>query len=443
MQRKLISLLIACAVGGMSSSAFSLDDKAVLKRLDQLEAQRKADQAEISALRNKVQQLETQKGNAISSDEAAKLREEIVKVDKKAASRTDSVKKSIESERDKLNIKGYMSVYGVKSTNKNVTLGTGVDNHIGFNSDTVAGIQFDYKLDEKLDAVVQLQAQGAEDYDLDTPWAFLRYKLTPNTTVRAGRMVLPLYLYADSIDVGYTYPWVRPPVEMYGTASPRYTGLDLIHNFNLGDWNNNVEVLFGDNDGDTTAGRVKSNYQAAAFITFNRDAWTVRAGESYSDDLGIAGVPALSAYVDSISYLSASLRYDNGSLFALAEGRRIDSGKKLEPLIPDLDGFYTTLGYQIDKFMPYVTWAKSYTTNEPVGVFQRQTQESIGLGLRYNLTNKVVLKGEATKYDHFDGTAGVSGFAELPTSAVERAAALQKLDDDGVTVMSLGVDAIF
>lgn len=441
MQRKLISLLIACTVAGIASPAYSLDDKAVLKRLDQLEAQRKADQAEISSLRSKVQQLETQKTGAISSDEATKLREEIVKVDKKAATRVDSVKKSLEGERDKLKINGYMSVYGVKSTDKNVTLSSGVDNHIGFNSDTIAGIQFDYKMDDNLNAVVQIQAEGRDDFDLDTPWAFLRYKLTPTTTVRAGRMVTPLYLYADSIDVGYTYPWVRPPIEMYSVSSPRYTGVDLVQSFDFAGWNNSVQVLFGDGDGDISSTSVKSNYQAALFVTLNHDAWTLRAGQLHAENLTINNV---AAYADSVDYLSASLRYDNGSLLVLAEGRRINAGKKLEVLLPDSDGFYTTVGYQIDKFMPYVTWAKAYSIDEPVNMLApKQSQESVGLGLRYNLTDKVVLKGEATKYDHFDGTAGVSSFAELPTTPIERTDALQQLDKDGVTIMSLGVDAIF
>jgi hypothetical protein len=440
MQRKLVSILIACAVGGMSSSAFSLDDKAVLKRLDQLEAQRKADQAEISALRSKVQQLETQKTGAVSSDEATRLREEIVKVDKKNNSRIESVKKSVEGEREKLKINGYMSVYGVKSTDKNVTLSSGVDNHIGFNSDTIAGIQFDYKMDDKLDAVVQLQAEGRDDYDLDTPWAFLRYKLTPTTSVRAGRMVTPLYLYADSIDVGYTYPWVRPPIEMYSVSSSLYTGVDLIQQFNFGGWNNSVQVLFGDGDGDVSGVSLKSDYQAGLFATFNYDAWTFRAGGSHAENLHIAGTPT--STIDSLDYLSASLRYDNGALLVLAEARRINSDKDIEIWIPDSDGFYTTVGYQIDKFMPYATWAKAYSTNEPQSA-QRQHQDSIGLGLRYNLTNKVVVKGEATKYDHFDGTAGVTAFSQLPTTAIERADALRQLDDDGVTIMSLGVDAIF
>lgn len=145
-----------------------------------------------------------------------------------------------------------------------------------------------------------------------------------------------------------------------------------------------------------------------------------------------------------MAYQSASLRYDNGSLLVLAEGRHVDAMDNLESLLPDSDGFYATVGYQIDKFMPYATWAKAYSTDEKTLPFVlQQSQESIGLGLRYNLTDKVVLKGEATKYDHFDGTAGVSSFAELPASALERAATLQQLDDDGVTIMSLGVDAIF
>lgn len=446
MKIKLLPLLVASAIAGAATPAFA-DDSAILKRLEKLENQRKADQVEIDALRNKLQQLESQKAAAVSSDEASKLHEEIAKVDQKSSTRLDAVKKSLESERDKLKINGYMSVYGVKSTNKAVTLTSGVDNHLGFNSDTVAGIQFDYKLDDKLNAVVQLQTEGKDEYQLNTPWAFLRYKLTPTTTVRAGRMVSPLYLYADSIDVGYTYPWVRPPVEMYSTASPHFTGVDLIQNFTVGSTNNSVQILFGDSDGSVSGISVKSDYTVGLFATFNYDAWTFRAGENFSDNLSINN---LKQYADTIGYLSASLRYDNGALLWLTEARRIDTGKKIELLLPHSDGFYTTLGYQIDKFLPYATVAKAYTTDEVAGATQ-YSQQSIGLGLRYNLTDKVVIKGEATKYDHFNGSAGVTTFAELPNHisgipdayVPANAPILQQLDKDGATVMSLGFDAIF
>lgn len=446
MQRKLISLLIACTVAGIASPAYSLDDKAVLKRLDQLEAQRKADQAEISALRGKVQQLETQKSGAVTSTEAAQLREEIVKVDKKAATRAESVKKSIESESEKLKINGYMSVYGVKSTNKAVTLSSGVDNHIGFNSDTIAGIQFDYKLDDRIDAVVQLQAQGRDDFDVETPWAFLRYKLTPDTSVRAGRMIAPLYLYADSLDVGYTYPWVRPPVEMYGVEPQHYTGVDVIHNFNIGGSNNSVQALYGDYSTSVAGTDAATDYFAGLAMTFNLDAWTARLAGFHFEGFNLDSPLLPTLMKGNLEYYSAALRYDNSKLLVLVEGRQIAPHGDLEVLLGNSDGFYTTVGYQFGKFMPYVTWAKSYTTDES-SVLVEQSQASTGLGLRYNLTDKVVIKGEATKYDHFDGTSGTSGMVTLPGGGGQfnpmNTSILQKLDDDGATVMSLGVDAIF
>jgi len=450
MKIKLLSLLVASAIAGAATPAFALDDAAILKRLEKLETQRKADQAEIDALRNKVQQLEGQKGNAVSSDEASKLHEEIVKVDQKATSRIESAKKTIEGERDKLKINGYMSVYGVKSTNKVVTLGSGVDNHVGFNSDTIAGLQFDYKLDDQLSAVVQLQAEGRDEFNVDTSWAFLRYKLGPSTTVRAGRMVAPLYLYADSIDVGYTYPWVRPPIEMYSTAALPYTGVDLNQSFNFGNWNNSLQVIYGDITGTQGKGGAKADvstdYLAGLALTFNNDAWTFRLAAFHFDNFGLD--TSIGQFSGNLDYYSGAVRYDNGALLVLVEGRKVAPTGDVEKFAnPETDGFYTTVGYQIDKFMPYATWAKGYSVKEQQ-IYMEQHLESYGLGLRYNLTDKVVIKGEATKYQSFDGTGGVATMSELPVPnlgalAPGNSAALQKLNDDGATVMSLGVDAIF
>ncbi|MDB6061640.1 MAG: hypothetical protein JWM78_1743 [Verrucomicrobiaceae bacterium] len=445
MKMKLLSLLIASACAGTMPSAFAADDAAILKRLDHLEAQRKADQAEITALRNKVQQLETQKPQAaagVSSDEAAKLHEEIVNVEKKSASRVDSVKRTLDAERDKLKINGYMSVYGVKATDRALTLGSGVDNQINFKSDTVAAVQFDYQLTDRVNAVVQLQSAGKNNYDLKAPWAFLGYKLTDSTKIRAGRMVVPNYLYADSIDVGYTYPWVRPPIEMYGVDAIEYQGVDVLQSFNFGGWNNTLQVFFGDLGGDNSGYSLHSSYGTGAGVTLNNDAWTLRASATHAEGLTLD--PTLAAFKGNINYFSAAVRYDNGALFALVEGKQVRVSGDLDKLTPDTDGFYTTLGYQIGEFMPYATWAKAYSVNDAdmIGVNPKQHVQSTGIGLRYNLNEKVVLKGEATKYDHFNGTLGASGLAAVPFGRLATDTA-QGLDKDGATVMSLGFDAIF
>jgi len=47
-------------------------------------------------------------------------------------------------------------------------------------------------------------------------WANLIYALSPDASVRIGRIVLPTFMVADSRKVGYANPWVRPPVEVYG-----------------------------------------------------------------------------------------------------------------------------------------------------------------------------------------------------------------------------------
>jgi hypothetical protein len=466
MKKKLLSLVITSVCMGAIPSAFAADDAAILKRLDQLEAKRKADQAEIDALRGKVQQLEQKNAPAaagISSDEAAKLREEIATVDKKATSRVDSVKHAIETERDNLKVNGYMSVYGTKSTNSDVANNTGIDNHVGFKSDTIAAIQFDYKVNSNIDAVIQLQSVGSAEYQTETSLAFLRFNVSPSTKIRAGRMAAPLYLYAESIDIGYTYPWVRPPVEMYGNTGPvRFQGIDLLQNFNIADWNNSFQLFYGDSDSNNEQTGAQSNdYFAGAALTFNHDAWTVRSSYAYAKN---TNVDAFASAPGNIGYLSGAVRYDDGGLFALVEGKQVRSTGELNKHLPTVDAFYGTLGYQLNEFFPYATWAKSYSTqdgnvSDPHTAFMtKQSQESLGLGLRYNLTDKVVLKGEATKYNHFDGTLGILGFADARGIAGDAAAAAggdpvaafsalrsaaQSLDKDGVTLMSIGFDAIF
>lgn len=454
MKTRLPTLAVAAVIAA-PLPVLALDEAAVLLRLEQLEAQRRADQAEIDALRRQVEALQRGSGATLSSSEAQLLREEIAAVDQRAASRVGSLRSAVDTERDKLQVNGFMSAYAVKTTDRAVQLGSdAAGGDWDFRTDTIAGVQFTYRVTDRADAVVQLIAEGRDDYELEAGWAFLRYALTPDTTLRAGRLVMPQFLYTETVDVGFTYPWVRPPIEMYGVTTNRYQGIDLTHDVELLGWGTSLQAFVGDNDDSSNATR--SKYTAGAAATFTRGHWTVRGSyivvdevesDRIADQLPVALPEALQGKV---MYSSIGARYDDGRWLAIAEASSYDTSGSLsedtvlvpgEPAVSFLsptDSFYGTLGYQLERVMPYVTYARTYTTKDASSVAKWQ-QESLGVGLRYTLTDKIVLKGEATRYRDFGGTRGTEGFATGPNDgSVER-----RLDADGVTIMSFGFDAIF
>lgn len=85
--------------------------------------------------------------------------------------------------------------------------------------DSIFGVQLDAALAPGLSATVQARLAPAgnsdEEVNLRLPWIFLSWRPDNALTLQAGKMRLPVLLYAENIDVGTTFPFARLPVEIY------------------------------------------------------------------------------------------------------------------------------------------------------------------------------------------------------------------------------------
>ena len=98
----------------------------------------------------------------------------------------------------------------------------GYTDDIGFKPDTLFALQGTSQISERLSATVQVIGRAENSFDLELEWGYLQYRLNENWTLNAGQLRLPTYTYSDSIDVGYTYHWVRPPASVYRAIRVRY-----------------------------------------------------------------------------------------------------------------------------------------------------------------------------------------------------------------------------
>ncbi len=121
--------------------------------------------------------------------------------------------------------------------------------------DSLIGGQVTANFTPKLSAVLQVISEQNYDntYRPHVEWANIKYQFTPDFSVRVGRTVLPTFLYSDTRKVAYTYPWVRPPLEVYHllpvTADD---GVDVHYHIHVGDFTN------------TLAGQLRQKRQQAA-----------------------------------------------------------------------------------------------------------------------------------------------------------------------------------
>ncbi|MBI2749386.1 MAG: hypothetical protein HYX43_08650 [Burkholderiales bacterium] len=100
--------------------------------------------------------------------------------------------------------------------------------------DSRLGVQVEYSLSSSADLVGQLVVRDQFHRTLDsaTELAYLTVRPGAQWDVRAGRINYDAFLMSEYRNVGYAYPWVRPPSEFYGWIPIlSVDGLDATYGF--------------------------------------------------------------------------------------------------------------------------------------------------------------------------------------------------------------------
>jgi hypothetical protein len=314
-----------------------------------------------------------------------------------------------------------------------------------------AGVQVNARISDQAEAVVQLLGRANDDYDVEAHWAYLAYNLTPNLKLRAGRLVLPFYLHSQYLNVGYAYPWVELPTEIYG-AIPIDTmeGLDASWMFQTGMVNHTLNLFYGSMEVDVNGDLFMVNNQRGINLRstyHNISTWISYTSSRVSLDLGENGpeFELLSLDDDYAHYTGIGIQYDNGTLLLMAETTELKIAAP-ENWFPTQPASYVTVGYRFGKLMPHLTWAKmdargkGRVTDPSADILYgtyADRQKSWTLGLRHDVTSGVAIKAEVSRYYDFGSgsleTQGVFG-GEEDSGAPANA---------NPAVFRLAVDAVF
>lgn len=112
------------------------------------------------------------------------------------------------------------------------------DNEMSTSIDSILGLQLDARINDQLGGAVQLVIKDRLDdsFEDNVAWAFLRYRFNPDWTLRVGRIGLDVYLLSEYRNLGFSYLWVRPPLEFYApVASDSFDGADLTWSVPMGE----------------------------------------------------------------------------------------------------------------------------------------------------------------------------------------------------------------
>jgi hypothetical protein len=244
--------------------------------------------------------------------------------------------------------------------------------------DSRIGAQAIANLTPKLSAVLQVIVEQNYDktYVPHVEWANIKYQFTTEASIRVGRIVLPVFMVSDSRKVGYSNPWVRPPVEIYGLVPvSNNDGADASYRMHIGDVTNTVVGTYGRTKVGTPGTPSDSTAEA-------RQVWEISdTGEYGAVTLHITYLHALLT-VDSLNPLIDAFRqfgpqgqaladrygsndkpgwflgvggmYDPGSWFVTAEWGKA----QLHSVLGESSAWYVSGGYRLPTFTPYLTYAQ-------------------------------------------------------------------------------------
>jgi hypothetical protein len=259
-----------------------------------------------------------------------------------------------------------------------------------FNSDSVIGIQAQIEFSDRWSLITQVVASGY-DYTDNAPftpnleWFVLGYQLDSNTQLRFGRFRAPQYRYSTTLEVGYTYQWVRPSPNAYPLFFSPFRGvdgIDITHNVSYDDVNVGYQVFLGETEGKYEGTEVDAEFTFGGniFATWSNFSARVSAQQftisvefpGFSQLVGgyeafasaYSGTPgaeealllipsSFSSESQKVNYLSLGFSYDVGRWTFASEILNLRSEDR--NFANDTDGYYISAAYQFKNISPYIT----------------------------------------------------------------------------------------
>lgn len=385
-----------------------------------------------------------------------------------------------------LTIKGFGTA-GISGTDtdrlkfrRNTSEDTGVDRSAGFDIDSRLGLQLDAEFSESWHAAVQWVARShpGDFVEQNLDWAFLRWRPQPDLDLRLGRLGFDVFLLSDYRNVGYAYPWIRPPHEFYaGLPIYHFDGADIAKKFSVGDGYLTLKSFGGYAfyQVPTAFSQIfdAESVLAGGSLAYEQGSWRARIGYVYTENIsalplqplvaavndplvrslwpgGASVVNSLSVNDKAVQFSSIGLAYDDGVWLAQLEGAYIDSEVASYPSVAN---GYLSLGRRFDSLTVYSLLGIAESLHARVDVPQPLVpapaligyrnfvdgllnkngvdEKSVSLGLRWDIYENIALKAQWSHY--WLGQNGTQLWLEPPSGPTPAE----------VNVWSLGVDFVF
>ena len=372
--------------------------------------------------------------------------------------------------------------------NKNTYIGglgdRGITDDVTFETDTRFGLQISSEVSDDMSVVAQILGTGvADNFNAIIEWAYIDYELFDVASIHVGKIKQPVYLVNDYVEVGYAYPWIRPPSEVYYLNNPLNTinGLELLLQFPIGKGTLSFQPYIGSNRDDIpNAGGAffEAENIYGIDVKYSGSGYTAHVSNFHCNRVDTTGsltaVPAGPFGSVNINLngsgecnvTSAGFNLDLSNVVVYAEWQERTTTKELSRPFGDQEAFYVTLGYRFGKFLPHITFASidgesssfglatdngaisggnlagapagSRSANFPVAI-----QTSITAGLRYEVNDSAALKIEYQIIDVEDNPSDLADANQQVNYGLFNANFNNPPPDGKVGIISVALDVIF
>lgn len=299
--------------------------------------------------------------------------------------------------------------------------GPGLSSNWATSNDSRIGVQVSANFTPKISAVLQVVSEYEADsnYRPGVEWANVKYAFTPDAYIRVGRIALPTFLYSDNREVGYSYPWIHPPVDLYRQLPMTNSdGLDASYRFEIGEAMNSIKIIYGRGKTDRPTSTSTAKDLRGIFDTLEYGPATLRVGYQERETSTLNLLTGVSGEWVPNSDLSIGAIYDAGDWFAMSEWIQRKSTTKLNAM-------YLSAGRRINQYTPYLTYSRnsqaSFLPGFPAPTASaiqnaKRSESTASLGMRWDFMKNADIKLQLDQVHLGDDSNGY--LANVPAGVI-------------------------
>lgn len=368
-----------------------------------------------------------------------------------------------------ISVDGFGTLAAVHNDNHSVSF-YDADDRTDWNTDSMLGLQVKLPLLDRLSLTGQVVARGYENYDLQVEWMFLTYEAADDLYLRGGRLRIPFFMFSDSLEVGYSYPWIRLPVDVYGQLGfTTFEGADAVCSMPIGNMKLELQPFAGSTKPDYIRsgqnGRLEVSNLWGLHAVLGND-WLELHASHTEGDFDLRGIDSISGYLGGLEMAGFPAVADqfgtsnrHGTFDGLGFDANLDNFRLIgeytrrgtDGLIANTTGWYTTLAYTYKAFTPHITFSELKTTEDfsgeilaatamppmlAMGTMQfahmnKVNESSVTVGLRWDVANNTALKMEWQRINPDNDSSPLIAVRDFTYAG------------DPVNVYSVAVDFVF